>query len=106
MKTLTVELKKENIGIDINQEITDLYLYMDCNKKTFEPKYNDEIPLKINIEKLFIKHFSKQFNFQKKKIFDNLIDVIIQEGGKEKKEPKTPKENIYIIYEIKENFLK
>jgi hypothetical protein len=99
-------ITKNKKDLKIDEEITDLYLYRDCAKKTFDVKYNDEKSITLNIEKTFINKFKKQYKFQTKKLYENIIDVILKEGGKEKKGEKTPKENIYIIYEIKDNFLK
>jgi len=85
------------------ESLSDLYIYKDANKRTLEVFINDETKIALNLEKIFIKKYSKMYKFQSKRFFDSLIDVTF----KLNKEKSTDSDiNFEIIYEFEDNFIK
>jgi len=105
MKTFSIKKtidKKTEFKEEV-KELSDIYIYLDNNKKNLEVFINDELKVPINLEKLFIKKYSKMYKFQSKRFFDNLIDVVFQPI----KEETTDTIIVFnIVYEIKDTFIK
>jgi len=64
VKTLTLDSKIITDQCIVDEDFQ-LYSYMDHNTKTFKTFYNDELPIKLNIEKIAkkkmnIKNFFKE----------------------------------------------
>ena len=69
--------------LKLREDINEVYCYMDFNKKTIEPMYNDDIKLiGVNILKLVHKQLS-HLKLPLKKIF-NFIDAVKIVYDKEK----------------------
>jgi hypothetical protein len=63
--------------LKLKEDLECVYVYMDFNKRTIEPYYNDEIKLPLNIAKLMQKAFPGT-QIKPKKLFDYLDDIKIQ----------------------------
>jgi hypothetical protein len=98
--------KTINLALEFKEpikDLSDLYIYKDSNKKTIEVYINDEIKIPLNLEKIFIKKYSKIYKFQTKRFFDSLVDVTF----KLNKDSSTKDEiNFDIVYEFEDNFIK
>lgn len=57
----------------LKEEITEVYCYINHNKETIEPMYNDELKLPFNVIKLVQKQMKQKTS--PKKIFDMIKDV-------------------------------
>lgn len=98
MVSKEIIIYKINYEKQLKEELEEIYIYLDSNKRTIEVKYNDELSFPFDVEKRFIKYFSKRYKFQSKKTFDNIIDVrarVTKETG-----------TIVFTYELKDNFFK
>lgn len=67
---------KPLVDLKLKEPLNDIYVYMDYNKKTIEPYYNDEIPLLLNLQKVFQKK-APNIIYQSKKFFELFKDVSI-----------------------------
>lgn len=72
-----VTVLKPLSDLKLKETLEEVYVYMDFNKRTIEPYYNDEVKLPLNLPKLMQKAFP-QANIKPKKFFDYLKDVKIQ----------------------------
>ena len=77
MSPKEVSIFKPLADLKLKEKLEEVYVYMDHNKRTIEPYYNDEIKLPLNIGKLMQKAFPNQV-IKPKKIFDYLNDIKIQ----------------------------
>jgi len=84
MKEIVIELDIKNVKV--NEEVNEIYVYDDHNKRKFSVYYNDEYKLPINVEKLFLKRYGKIKNF-----YDIIEDIKINYN-----------KNIFIIYYLKD----
>ena len=48
----SIDIDINTIQMQLNEPLTDLYIYRDFNRKKTTVYANDEIPIKLNIEKL------------------------------------------------------
>lgn len=76
MSPKKVSIFKSLADLKLKEPVEEVYVYMDHNKRTIEPYYNDEIKLPLNIGKLLMKAFPNQ-TIKPKKIFDYLNDITI-----------------------------
>jgi len=77
MSQKEITLLKPLGDLKLKEDLTETYVYMDFNKRSIEPYYNDEIKLPLNIAKLMQKAYP-HINIKAKKIFDYLQDIKIQ----------------------------
>ena len=73
------------------EEIEEIYIYKDNNTSKYSIFYNEELPLKINLEKSFWKKYKKVKNY-----FDYLEDIKVNYIPE--------KEVIQITYFLKEKY--
>lgn len=75
MKEITI--LKPLSDLKLKEQIEDVYVYMDFNKKSIEPYYNDEVKLPLNLYKLMQKAFPNK-NIKVKTFFESLKDIKIK----------------------------
>jgi hypothetical protein len=63
--------------LKLREDLEEVYVYMDFNKRTIEPYYNDEVKLPLNIGKIMQKAYP-QIIIKPKKLFSYLNDIKIQ----------------------------
>jgi hypothetical protein len=78
-----LQLNLDTVEIQTNEPITDLYLYRDFNRRKTTVYVNDEIPVKLNVEKLAkkrlgIKNYWNDVIDIKLKIENNILKVIYE----------------------------
>ena len=71
MSKLTIH--KNLSDLNLKEKLEEVYCYMDHNKQTIEPYYNDEIKLPVNVVKIIQKNL--QVKTPIKKIFNMISDV-------------------------------
>lgn len=69
MKEITIS--KNVADLKLNEEITEVYVYMDNNKSTLDAYFNNEIKLPINLLKVAQKYLDVPI----KKVFSHIFDV-------------------------------
>ncbi len=74
MEKFTVQRKVSDLRL--KEELDEVYCYIDHNKQTIEPMYNDEIKLPINMIKLVQKQFPRM-KISTKKAFGMIADIKI-----------------------------
>lgn len=77
---------KKISDLRLKEEVQEVYCYMDCNKQTFEPMYNDELKLPVNI----IKMVQKKYGASGKKMPTNKVFSVIGDVKIEYNKEKDP----------------
>ena len=77
MSAQEITIYKPLKDLRLKEELDEVYVYMDFNKQTIEPFYNDEIKLPLNIAKLMQKAYPQR-QIKPKKLFEYLSDIKIQ----------------------------
>ncbi len=96
MKTREITIYKPLADLKLMEPVLEVYVYMDFNKKTIEPFYNDERPLPLNIMKLFQKA-APNMPIQSKKFFEYFEDIKL--GYDKEKMP----DNLVVTFFMKDN---
>ena len=77
MSQKEITILKPLKDLKLREDLEEVYVYMDFNKRTIEPFYNDEIKLPLNIGKIMQKVYP-QINIKPKQLFSYLNDIKIQ----------------------------